>query len=307
MADGSSSSHVEDLTATALVSPQGPGVGDLAAAALAAVNALALALTPAEADAANEQAVRAVVPLLRAGATDSSRVQVVREGLKELHAAAVKGELPEAGLQQRIQEALRCLAEVGPASAAGDRQATIAEAGKRKVSAGSSCNSNTTKRQRSCIEDGSGDEQPLMTIDDLPCRICGDSQGSDMLVCDWCAASAGHLGCLGFSEVPTDVWLCSSKCEAHREAAVAAGKLHGRWVLGTFQGIEEPFWGQLCYVAYGVLKIRYGDGEVYRGVRVSHLVGQEMLADHQGLLLQPEACTVPVGVLKLFQAKGWLV
>jgi hypothetical protein len=146
-----------------------------------------------------------------------------------------------------------------------------------------------------------------MTIDEIPCHVCGISEGSDMLICDWCAASAGHLGCLGFTEVPTDSWFCSSTCEVHRDAAVAAAKLHARWVLGTFRGVEERFWGQLSYVAYGVLKIRYVDGAVYQGVRVAHLMGQERMVEHQGLLLQPEACTVPAGVLRKFKEKGWLV
>ena len=124
-----------------------------------------------------------------------------------------------------------------------------------------------------------------------------------MLVCDWCANSAGHIDCLGFSEVPSDSWFCSSTCEA----ATAAAKLHARWVLGTFSGVQEPFWGQLSYVAYGVLKIRYVDGAVYQGVRVAHLMGQDRMVEHEGLLLQPEACTVPAGVLKKFKDKGWLV
>jgi len=60
-------------------------------------------------------------------------------------------------------------------------------------------------------------------------------------------------------------------------------------------------------VAYGVLKIRYVDGAVYQGVRVAHLMGQERMVEHQGLLLQPEICTVPAGVLRVFKEKGWLV
>ena len=246
---------------------------DLAAAA-AAVNTLALSLTIAEADAASKAACRAVLPLLRA-ASDSTKVHVVREGLKQLHAAAVRGELAEAGLQQRVQEALRCLAtEVGTPA--------IAEAGKRQAPESSSCNNR--KQQRVSVEAG---DSAAMTIDEIPCQVCGISEGSDMIVCDWCAAFAGHLGCLGFTEVPADSWFCSSTCEGHREAAVAAGAMHGRWVLGTFRGVKEPFWGQLSYVAYGVLKIRYVDGAVYQGVRVGHLMGQERMVEHQGLLLQP--------------------
>ena len=261
------------------------------AAALAAVNTLALALTAEEADASNAQAVRAVLPLLRA-ANDSSRVEVVREGIKQLRMAAVKGEMAEAGLQQKVQDALRCL--IGTSA--------VAEAGKRKAPEGSSCSNR--KQQRFSVEAGNS---AAMTIDEILCQVCGISEGSDMIVCDWCTASAGHLGCLGFTEVPADSWFCSSSCGSHRENAVAAGAMHGRWVLGTFSGVQEPFWGQLSYVAYAVLKIRYVDGAVYQGVRVGHLMGQERMVEHQGLLLQPEACMVPADVLKRFKEKGWLI
>jgi hypothetical protein len=136
------------------------------------------------------------------------------------------------------------------------------------------------KRQRgeSLLED---DGEP-MTIDQLPCKVCGNSDGSDMLVCDWCESCAGHLGCLGLAEVPEGVWCCSSKCEEHRGDAQAAADLHGRWVVGEFQGVEGAFWGQLSYVSYGVLKIRYVDSELYEGVRVGHVVGQERLVGHHG-------------------------
>jgi hypothetical protein len=82
----------------AAAAPQEAGGGssgavDHAAAALAAGNTLTLSLNAAEADAANEQAITTVLPLLRpAPASESTRVQVVHEGLKQLHAAAVKGE-----------------------------------------------------------------------------------------------------------------------------------------------------------------------------------------------------------------------
>jgi hypothetical protein len=177
-----------------------------------------------------------------------TRSKVVREGIKQLRLAAFKGELAEAGLQQqKVQEGLRCLAtEVGTSA--------VAEAGKRKAPESSSC----SNRKRTALE---AENQP-MTIDEIPCHVCGISEGSDMIVCDWCAASAGHLGCLGFTEVPADSWFCSSTCEVHREAAAAAAKLHARWVLGTFRGVKEPLWGQLSCVAYGILKIRYVDGAV---------------------------------------------
>ena len=160
------------------------------AAALEAVNTLALALNAVEADTASDQAVRAVLPLLRAASSCSDKVEVVREGIKQLHMAAVKGELAEAGLQQKVQEALRCLStEVGTSA--------VAEAGKRKAPEGSSCSGNR-KQRRVSVE--VGDSAP-MTIDEIPCQVCGISEGSDLLVCDWCAASAGHICCLGFTEV----------------------------------------------------------------------------------------------------------
>jgi hypothetical protein len=90
-----------------------------------------MALTLAEAEAANEQAVRAVLPLLRA-ASCSDKVEVVREGIKQLHMAAIKGDLAEAGLQQRVQEALRCLATEVATPA-------VTEASKRKAPEDSSC------------------------------------------------------------------------------------------------------------------------------------------------------------------------
>ena len=144
-AGGSSSSRPKRAQQVAAV-PEKDSTGsssglDSLAAALAAVNTLALALTAEEADAANEQAVRSVLPLLRA-ASDSGRVQVVREGLKQLHAATVKGELAEAGLQHRVQEALGSLAsEVGTAA--------VAEAGKRKAPESSSCSSKKQQRNGS--------------------------------------------------------------------------------------------------------------------------------------------------------------
>jgi hypothetical protein len=47
--------------------------------------------------------------------------------------------------------------------------------------------------------------------------------------------------------------------------------------------------------------------EVYEGVRVRHVVGQERLVGHHGLLLQPQGYTVPPKVLRVFRDKGWLV
>jgi len=78
-------------------------------------------------------------------------------------------------------------------------------------------------------------------------------------------------------------------------------------VLGKFQGVEGAFWGQLSYVSFGVLNLRYVDNELYEGVRVGHLLGQDRLVGHESLLLMPKGCTVPPKVLKVFRAKGWLV
>ena len=36
-------------------------------------------------------------------------------------------------------------------------------------------------------------------------------------------------------------------------------------------------------------------------------MGQERIVEHQGLLLQPEICTLPAGVPKVFKENGWLV
>ena len=234
---------------------------------------------------------------------------MVREGLKQLHIAAVRGELAEAGLQQRVQEAIRCLAAAaggGQQAAAGgteQQQGQIALAAEGQVEELPGGSGSSSKRQRVGLED-SGE---AMTIDELPCNVCGNSDGSDMLCCDSCGSGAGHLGCLGLAEVPEGVWCCSSKCEKHRGDAQAAADLHGRWVLGKFQGVEGDFWGQLSYVSYGVLNVRYVDAELYEGVRVSHVLGQERLVGHHGLLLQPQGCTVPPKVLRVFRDKGWLV
>jgi hypothetical protein len=76
----------------------------------------------------------------------------------------------------------------------------------------------------------------------------------------------GHLGCVGFREVP------AALVEA---APVAAGEMHGRWVasldasflhltstharylkhgfLEDLRGVEEPFWGQLSYLSSGAV------------------------------------------------------
>jgi hypothetical protein len=142
-------------------------------------------------------------------------------------------------------------------------------------------------------------------VSDIPCEECGNPEGDFMLVCEWCGAKSAHLACLGLAEVPDVVWCCSS-CVEHKEAAQAADDLDGRWVLGKFQG--GIFWGRLSSVGcYGLLSLRYSDGELYEGVRVAHVLGHEALVWHHGLELQPAGCEVPADVLSTFDRKGWLV
>ena len=255
---------------------------DVLTRALGAVSDLALALSPEEAAAANATACCAVLPLLR-GSEDPGRVAAVKEGIKALHAAAVTGQPPPDGVQQQLEAALRDMSS---------------STGKRKVPEGN----NTSSKQQRVL----GAEQPI-SIDELPCQICGIPEGSSMLVCDWCGSGAGHLRCLGLADVPDGVWCCSSMCEEHSEEAQAAADLHSRWVVGRFPGITGGFWGQLSYVSFGLLQLRYSDGELYEGVWVAHVLGGELLVGHSNLELQPVGCVVPAAVLRRCGTKGWLV
>ena len=153
----------------------------------------------------------------------------MKEGIKALHAAAVTGQPTPDGVQQQLEAALRHLS-----SPAGKRKAHAGNSSSSKQQRGHApggrqqqqgpsqeaateqqqepAGGSSSKRQRVGLEDAG---EP-MTIEELPCKVCGDSAGSDMLVCDWCGSGAGHLGCLGMAEVPEGAWCCSSKCEDHR-------------------------------------------------------------------------------------------
>jgi hypothetical protein len=72
-----------------------------------------------------------------------------------------------------------------------------------------------------------------MTVDELPCQVCGISEGSDMLVCGWCGSGAGHLECLGLAEVPEGVWCCGSMCAEHKGEAEAAAELAAPQLLSN--------------------------------------------------------------------------
>jgi len=263
--------------------PAAAEVGPALAKAYAALTDLALSTSESEAAAAQELACAEVLPILRAASSSSSSdVAVVREGIKALHAAAVTGQMAPSGTPQQVQEALQALCGISlqPSS---KRHKPVAAA--------------------AATED--------VLVDSLPCEHCqvSESDGDPMLVCDWCGSASAHLRCLGLSSVPADVWLCSAcKEEGHRQSAQEAADLDGRWVLGRFRKrIAKPFWGQVsCIGCYGLLDLRYSDGEVYSGVRAAHLHGRESLVSHIGLELQPVGCVVPPAVLRKFRKMGWL-
>ena len=119
----------------------------------------------------------------------------MRENIKLLHAAAVKGELAEPGLQQRVQE------ESGSSRAARRHSSGRAAASGRSSREGAGTGAQVQQKTAATFSGGRGYGSARMTIDQIPCQVCGIAEGSDMIVCDWCAASAGHLGCLGFTEV----------------------------------------------------------------------------------------------------------
>jgi len=236
----------------------------------------------AEAAAAQELACAEVLPVLRAASSSSSsHVAVVRDGIKALYAAAISGQIAPSGTLQQVQEALQALWV--PSQPSSKRHKPVAAAA----------------------------DAEEMQVGSIPCEHCqiSESDGDPMLVCDWCGSASAHLRCLGLSSVPADVWLCSAcKEEGHRQSAQEAADLDGRWVLGRFRKrIAKPFWGQVsCIGCYGLLDLRYSDGEVYSGVRAAHLHGRESLVSHIGLELQPVGCVVPPAVLRKFRKMGWL-
>ena len=241
---------------------------------------LALCTSEAGAAAAHELACAQVLPILRAASSSGSHVAVVREGIKALHAAAISGETAPSGTLQQVQEALQAL-WVPPQP--------------------------SSKRHKPVAAAANAEE---MQVDSIPCEHCqiSESDSDPMLVCDWCGSASAHLRCMGLSSVPADVWLCSACTkEGHMQSAQEAADLDGRWVLGSFNGVAEPFWGQVTSTGcYGLLDLRYSDGELYSGVRAAHLHGREELVWHTGLELQPKGCVVPAAVLAKFRKMGWL-
>lgn len=265
------------------------------AAALAAVNDLATAL-PAEADAANESACKAVLPLLRGAAVGDPRVALVRDGITALHSAALAGAEAPAGVQRGVHEALRGLASRGSSS---EHAAPVGDAG----GSGSSAVQVGMKRAHPVMKGPVSDDRPV--VDDLPCQTCGNAEGADMLVCEWCCRASSHLGCARLTVVPNEVWLCSA-CEGQgqRVEAQVAADLDGRFVLGSFPGYPEPFWGRVNALGcFGKLEITFSAGETWHAVRVCEVKGEQLLGGEIALQLQPEGCVVPSAVLKRFQGK----
>ena len=258
--------------------PAAAEVGALAKA-YAALTDLALSTSEAEAAAAQDLTCAEVLPIFRAASSSSSsHVAVVRDGIKALHAAAISGQIAPSGTLQQVQEALQALWV--PSQPGSKRHKPVAAAA----------------------------DAEEMQVDSIPCEHCQISEGDAMLVCDWCGSASAHLRCLGLSSVPADVWLCSACTrEGHRHSAQEAADLDGRWVLGSFKGVAEPFWGQVTSTGcYGLLDLRYSDGELYSGVKAAHLHGREELVWHTGLELQPKGCVVPAAVLAKFKKMGWL-
>jgi hypothetical protein len=253
------------------------------AAALAAVNSLAMAL-PEEADDANELACRSVLPLLRAAGSGDKRVAVVREGITALHSAALEGTQAAAGVQRGLLEALRGLAAHGSSSSG---PVTSAAAGSSNES---------WKRQHV-------DDAPVV-LESLPCEKCGQSEGDIMLVCEYCCRASTHLACAGLDEVPQEVWVCTG-CVSHRAEAQQAADMDGRWLLGTFPGYRDPFWGRVASMnCFAQLEVSFVDGEVWQGVKVSEVKGQQLLDGKISLQLQPEGCVVPPALLKRLKKRG---
>jgi len=138
---------------------------------------------------------------------------------------------------------------------------------------------------------------------DLPCQTCGLVEGDQMLVCEWCSRASSHLECAELSVVPEEVWVCKA-CEGRRAEAQEAADMEGRWALGVFPGYDEPFWGRVAAMGcFGQIEITFSDGEVWQGVRMCELKGEQLLAGKISLQLQPEGCVVPSAVLKRFRSK----
>ena len=235
-----------------------------------------------EADDANELACRTVLPLLRAAGSGDKRVAVVREGITSLHSIALEGTQAAAGVQRGLLEALRGLgsSSSGPVASA---------------AAGSS--NESRKRQHV-------DDDTRVVVDSLPCEKCGQQEGDVMLVCEYCCRASTHLACAGLDEVPREVWVCNG-CVRHRAQAQQAADLDGMWLLGTFPGYKDPFWGRVASMnCFAQLEVTFVDGEVWQGVKLSEVKGQQLLDGRISLQLQPEGCVVPPAVLKRLNKRG---
>ena len=89
--------------------PAAAEVGALAKA-YAALTDLVLSTSEAEAAAAQELACAEVLPILRAASSSSNfHVDVVWDGIKAFHAAAISGQIAPSGTLQQVQEALQAL------------------------------------------------------------------------------------------------------------------------------------------------------------------------------------------------------
>jgi len=270
--------------------------------ALAAVAALQLATHVSEADQLYDEACNAARPLL---ATQAAAAAELKRELKELYVsviASMSGEASAAPSSKAAISALRALvaqatSEPSAVSELSTRPAAQAEARQKRPGPQAACRS---KKQKTSVE-----------IDSLPCEVCGGVEVSgEMLVCDWCAACAGHMSCLGFASVPgAEVWFCKhcSGSPQNRQLAQEAADLHGRWVVSCFT--KHPamtFWGRIGYQYFGLLSIQYSDEELWEGVKVAQVQGQVQLRGHSSVRLMPLGCEVPQAVLETFQAKGWL-
>jgi hypothetical protein len=166
-----------------------------------------------------------------------------------------------------------------------------------------------SQKRKAHALDNSSKRQQVGSIAEQECPVCGDAEGEQMVLCDFCVA-AYHLACLEppLSEVPAGIWLCPVCAEVPGRlvATKEAVGLSGRWVVGNFKG-SGRFWGQLEYVAQGCLQLRYSDGDLYEGVQPDHALGREGLVGHEWVHLQSRNCRVPAGVLRRFEAKGLLV
>ena len=259
------------------------------AAAIAAVNSLAMAL-PGDADAVNEQTCRAVLPLLgSASGSGDTRVAVVREGITALHSAALEGTQAAAGVQCGLLEALRGLA------------GHVSSSSSSPVTSGAMGSSNSQKRKKR-IEDERAGDTPV--VSDLPCEKCGRVEGEEMLVCEYCCRASTHLTCAGLTEVPQEVWVCMGR-EKHKTEAQEAASLDGRWLVGTFPGYKAPFWGMVASMnCFAQLEVTFVDGEVWQGFKLCQVKGQQLLDGRISLQLQPEGCVVPTAVLQRFKKRG---